>query len=344
MPIPVIVWGIVEIVAAAITAYEAYDALSELYEGVEGYRNNLDKAKKELDTLIEKLKEEIDRKISEKEEVPILLAAAAADRQGQVTRKASGRGAGNPLIEAAIEQKIPFRKVISMVCDKSNLEPLIQLRKKKGTHIEAKDIPKIKSKVLKELIARGIEEGADVKDLDAFVTVRLKQLTADLLFEFIDYALDWKSPLKCEVSFGPPTKYSDHPLDGGSETKLKRVGKLNPFYPNPPPNNRKSSIGADLIIPDYRKKRCDKNNIFAIVEIKFQNDTIDEEQFKNYDRLLKEAAKTKTAGHAIRYANKPVSSGGRLSLFRYPEDRWPDEDDEQDKDTTGKKTPAKKKR
>lgn len=341
MPIPVVVWAIVEIAAAALTAYEAYDALSELYEGLDGYKKNLDEAKKSLEKIIEKLKAEIDLKIEEKEEVPILLAAAAGDRLGQVTRRAAGRGAGNPLINTAIEQKIPFRKIISMVCEKADSLPMLQLRKKTGNSLKPQDVAKIKSKILKELVQRGVEAGTDIKDLDAFILVRLKQLTADLLFEFIDYAIDWKSPLKCEVSFGPKPGYSDHPVDDSS-TKLKRVGKINPFYPNPPPNNRKGSISADLIIPDYRKKRCNKNNIFAIVEIKFQNDRIEEEQFKNYEKLLDTASQVKTAGHAIRYANKPVSSGGRLSLFRYPEDKWPDKDDEQDKKKSTQKTGKKK--
>lgn len=336
MPVPVIIWAIIEIAAAALTAYEAYDALSELYEGLDGYKRNLDEAKKSLEKIIEKLKAEIDQKIEEKEEVPILLAAAAGDRQGQVTRRAAGRGAGSPLINAAIEQKIPFRKIVSMVCEKADSLPLLQLRNKTGNSLKPQDVAKIKSKILKELVKRGVEAGTDIKDMDAFVLVRLKQLTADLLFEFIDYAIDWKSPLKCEVSFGPPIGYSDHPADDSSGTKLKRVGRINPFYPNPPPNNRKGSISADLVIPDYRKKRCDKNNIFAIVEIKFQNDKIEEKQFIQYKKLLDEAAQVKTAGHAIRYANKSVSSGGRLSLFRYPEDKWPEEDEQ------GKKPPTQK--
>lgn len=341
MPVPLVVWGILELAAAALAAYETYDALSELYEGLDSYKKSLDEAKKSLEKVIEKLKAEIDLKIEEKEEVPILLAAAAGDRQGQVTRKAAGRGAGNPLINAAIEQKIPFRKVISLVCEKADSLPVLQLRNKTGNSLKPQDVAKIKSKLLKELVKRGIEAGTDIKDLDAFILVRLKQLAADLLFEFIDYAIDWKSPLKCEVSFGPPTGYSDHPI-GDSATQLKRVGKINPFYPVPPPNNRKGSISADLIIPDYRKKRCDKNNIFAIVEIKFQNDKIELVQFEQYKDLLKSAAKVKTAGHAIRYANKPVSSGGRLSLFRYPEDKWPDKDNEQDKKKSAQKTGKKK--
>ena len=341
MPLPVIVWAIVEIAAAAITAYEVSDALSELYEDIEGYKKNLDEAKKSLDKMLETLKKEIDQKIAEKEEVPILLKAADTDNRGAVTRKAAGRGARNLVISTAIEQKIPFRQIISMVCDKADSLPMLQLRNKKDSGIDVKDVTKIKSKVLRELVERGLEAGTDIKDMDAFIVVRLKQLTADLLFEFIDYALDWKTPLKCEVSFGPKPSYSDHPLESGSQTKLKRGGKINPFYPVPTPNNRKGSISADLIIPDYRKQRCDKNNIFAIVEIKFQNDSIEEEQFNQYKFLLKTAADTKTASNSVRFANRQISSGGRVSLFRYPEDRSPDEDDK-DKPKPAKKIPSKK--
>jgi hypothetical protein len=241
-----------------------------------------------------------------------------------MTRKAAGRGAGNSLINAAIEQKIPFRKVISEVCDKAEKMPVLQLRKKQG--IKVADIAKAKRKALEALLATSVEHIADV-DLDAFIVVRLKQLATSLLFEFVDYALDWKSPMKAEVSFGPNPGFSDHPLEAGSATQLKRVGKISPFYPMPAPNQRKGSISADLVIPDYRKKRCDKNNIFALVEIKFPNDKIDLKQFEQYDDLLEAGAKVKTASHAVRYNNQSVTSGGRLSLFRYPEDRWPDDDD-----------------
>lgn len=318
MPAPIIVpiLIIARIAIIALSAYEALDVLSELYEGLDKYNKGVDEAKKQLEKLIQGLKDEIDKKIEEKEEVAILLAAAGADPQSEVTKRGQGRGAGNPVISAAIQQKISFRKVISEVCEKADSMPVLQLRKKKG--VQLKDMPRAKRKALEELLRLSVEEIADV-DLDKFILVRLKQLTASLMFEFIDYCIDWASPMKCEVSFGPSPGFVDHPIESG--TRLKRVGKISPFYPFPSPNNRTGSISADLIITEYRKKPCDKNNIFAIVEIKFQGDRIEAEQFTKYEKLLKKAAKTKTDKSPVRFDNRPVSSGGRLSLFRYPEDK-----------------------
>ncbi|MDI3379066.1 hypothetical protein [Acinetobacter sp. V89_7] len=55
-------------------------------------------------------------------------------------------------------------------------------------------------------------------------------------------------------------------------------------------------------------------NIFALVEIKFQNDRIDKAQFDNYNDLKKQCANLK---HASKIT---ASEGFKLSLFRYPED------------------------
>jgi hypothetical protein len=191
---------------------------------------------------------------------------------------------------------------------------VLNLRRKKGVTI--RDLPKTKRIVLEKILEKGIEAITDA-DLEGLIVVRLKQLAANLMFEFIDHCIDWKSPLKCEVSFGPRPDFADHPVEGG--TKLVRLGDINPFYPAP--HRRTGSIAADLVIPDYRKKRCDKGNIFAIVEVKFPGDRIDKEQFDNYQQLLKRAAEVKTAAAPVRFDKKPVAYGGRLSLFRFPEDR-----------------------
>jgi len=118
--IPPLVLAIIEIVGAALTAYETVDAVKDFYECLEKYKLSIEDAKKALRETIEALEKEIEGKIEEKEEVAILLAAAGADPQSQTTRKAQGRGAGDPVINAAIEQRIPFRQVIGMVCDKAD--------------------------------------------------------------------------------------------------------------------------------------------------------------------------------------------------------------------------------
>jgi len=345
MPLPLIaiaIFEIIELVGVALTAYEALEVIKDIYQGLDKYYKGVDEAKKQLEHLIQNLKDEIDKKISEKEQVAILMAAAGADPQSQDTKNAKGRGAdgGGGVISAAIQQKIPFRKIISEVCDKANAMPVLQLRKKKGVSI--KDLPHVKRKALEEILQKSVEEIADI-DLEQFTIVRLKQFAANLMFEFVDYCLDWTSPLKCEVSFGPKPGYSDHPIEGA--TRLKRVGSVSPFYPVPSPNNRAGSISADLVINEYRKKPTGKANIFAIVEIKFAGDKIEEKQFNQYIFLLKEAANTKKKTNPVRFDKRNVSSGGRLSLFRYPEDRAvEDSDDKHAKDKQNKDKHTKKPR
>ncbi len=318
MPAPIVagVLVIARLVTLALSIYETLDVLTDLYEGLDKYNKGVDEAKKQLEKLIKDLKGEIDSLVDQKQQVAVLKSAAAVDPQNPATQRASGRGAEDAVIKAAVQQKIPFRRIISDVCEKADSMPVIQLRKKKG--VSVKDLPNAKRKALEEILRVGLENVADV-DLDGLILVRLKQLAASLMFEFVDHCLDWASPLKAEVTFGPPKQYTDHPVERG--TKLQRAGKVSPFYPFPKPNNRRGSISADLVINEYRKQRTDKNNIFAIVEIKFEGDKIDGKQFKQYDDLLVEAAKTKTKASPVRLNNEVVSSGGRLSLFRYPEDK-----------------------
>lgn len=318
MPAPIVagVLVIARLVTLALSIYETLDVLTDLYEGLDKYNKGVDEAKKQLEKLIKDLKGEIDSLVDQKQQVAVLKSAAAVDPQNPATQRATGRGAEDAVIKAAVQQKIPFRRIISDVCGKADSMPVIQLRKKKG--VSVKDLPSAKRKALEEILRVGLENVADV-DLDGLILVRLKQLAASLMFEFVDHCLDWASPLKAEVTFGPPKQYTDHPVERG--TKLQRAGKISPFYPFPKPNNRRGSISADLVINEYRKQRTDKNNIFAIVEIKFEGDKIDREQFQQYGELLKEAAKEKTKASPIRLNNEVVNSGGRLSLFRYPEDK-----------------------
>ncbi|MBS0426582.1 MAG: hypothetical protein JSR41_04750 [Proteobacteria bacterium] len=305
---------IIELLLLIVTVDEAVTTLEDLFEEYKKYRGSLEDMKKEIRKMLESLEKEIAKKIDEKEEVALLLAMTEVDPQGQQTRKAEGRGADGNVISAAIRQKIPFRDVITKICTLADKIPPITLRKHKGVQI--KDLPQAKRKVLEELLGRSIKELTE-QEAEQFILVRLKQLAVNLLFEFIDECLDWASPLKCEEAFGPPPKFEDHPVVGS--TRLKRIGKASPFYPSPF-QYQKGSIAADLVIQEYRHQRPDKSNIFAIVEIKFQGDRIEAKQFEQYQRLLREAAVVKTARTSIRYMDKVVNSGGRLSLLRFPED------------------------
>ena len=89
------------------------------------------------------------------------------------------------------------------------------------------------------------------------------------------------------------------------------------------PYKGKGVIGADIVIPEYRGEPLTLTNIFALVEIKFQGDRIDEEQFQNYERLKSQCA------HAKKASKITASEGFKLSLFRYPEDVSPKDQPQQ---------------
>ncbi len=123
-------------------------------------------------------------------------------------------------------------------------------------------------------------------------------------------------------------------------TRLLRTGNtLNPFYPAP--YRQRGSCSADLAIPDYRKQPLKKDNLFAIIEIKFPGDSIKKEQFVNYKELADTAAKIKTDAASLVRTNgqKGVGTGCRVALFRYPEDVAVDQKEPNHKKpkTSGKK-------
>jgi hypothetical protein len=331
--IPAAIWAIVEIATTALAADETAEAIRDFYESADKYPLGIEEAKKAQRETIQTLEQEIETKVDEKEEVTMLLAAAGADPQGPMTRKAQGRGAGDVVINAAIEQKIPFRQVIGLVCDKASGLPVLDLRKKRGLKIQ--DLPKVKREVLEQLLTMTAEQLASV-DLEQFILVRMKQLAANLMFEFIDHGLAWRSPMKCEVSYGPGPDFADHPLAPGSTTRLVRKGRINPFYPAP--HRAEGCIAADLVITERRGKRCDKGNTFAIVEIKFPGDRIERLPLARYRRLLDHGATVKTARAPHRFENRPVSSGGGLSLFRYPEDMPASWHEDKEPRKTGRKS------
>jgi len=325
---------------AAGTAYELYDVFDDIMDGTELYDKGLQEIQDEILKELEEIEDEIRFNVEEESEIAFLERLADDDPQGEDTSKALGRWPlvkkvitnkknqsvkikrpekpatkkanaykGKPEIKEAIQEKIPFRSIITRVCKQAYDVPLPQLRKKRG--VELKDALKVKSEAVKELLGEGWELVADV-DFEDFLVVKLRQLAASILFEFIDSLLEWESPLKSEVWYG--SGYADPLFDGGA--KLMRVGRVNPFFPSP---HGAGSIGADLIIPERRKEPAEKKNIFAIVEIKFPGDKIKLAQIESYIELLKKAEIDKDAD-GNRKDGKGTSYGGRLSLFRYPED------------------------
>jgi len=315
-----IFFGVVKVAALALTAYEVYSTGKDVLGGVDQFGHDLDKAKKELEEYIKDIKEEIGNNISAQKEVSALKALASKDPQRPATKKASGKGSGKTDVDAAIEQKIPFRKVISKICDTADMMPVLNVRKNKDAEkISPKKLIKLKKEALEYMIEKGVEQ-LPSQYQNVLSRTQLKQFAADLLFEYIDKLLEWKSPLKCEVCFSPPPEFKDPKMDSG--TKLKRSrSRLYPFFPAQYRGKKgKSSITADLVIPDYRKEPVAKDNLFAIIEIKFPSDPVDPDQIRRYKELLDAAVFTKTTKTSGVYKNI-VKKGGRLALFRYPIDR-----------------------
>lgn len=349
MAVPAVVWGLIELTALATTAYELYTFGEEVYDSVKKYEGDIGKAKEQVKKMLRELDEEIRINIDEKNEAAFLhkisggdVATQSATTKNSKARKGDETGAE---IKAAISQPIPFRKVIAMVCEQANKTPILNLRKRKG--IEVKDVIS-KKKIILEMLRIGVDElgGLSEEDINAFIQVQLKQLVASHMFEFIDELLEWRSPIKTEVSFGPEPGFADPKFDKGVKTRLERKGySHNPFYPAP--HRGKGTVAADLLIPDYRGLPCKKDNVFSIIEIKFPGDRAENKQFIVYRRLSEIISKEKSKEITLRRTNGKggVSVGTKIGLFRYPEDIPVDNkktDTNQEKNT--EKTTAKNKK
>lgn len=302
---------------AALTVYELYSYGSNLYEGQANYRQELERAKAEIKKIIHDLEKEFNGHLLYASEIAYLEKLRKDDPRNDETRQPRQRG--HQGFKKQISERIPFRKVISEVCDKANINSFPQLKKKKG--VKVSDLPKARQKILESWAGLILSEIVNEDIGSEFLIARLKQLAASIMFEFVDEILGWKAPIKTEVCFG--AKFEDPQLLFPGNPRLKRIGRfdLNPFYPTPY-HNQRGSIAADLVIAESRLEPISKTNLFAIVEIKFQGDSIKKEQFSKYDDLLKECkvAKEGKYGKKNNHSGKGIKEGGYLSLFRYPED------------------------
>lgn len=302
---------------AALTVYELYSYGSNLYEGQANYRQELEKAKAEIKKIIHDLEKEFNGHLLYTSEIAYLENLRKKDPQNPETRQPRQRG--HQGFKSQISERIPFRKVISQVCDKANANGFPQLKKKRG--VKVSDLPKARQKVLESWAGLILSEILDEDIGSEFLIARLKQLATSIMFEFVDEILGWKAPIKTEVCFG--AKFEDPQLLFPGNPRLKRTGSLdlNPFYPTPY-HNQRGSIAADLVIAESRLEPISKTNLFAIVEIKFQGDSIKKAQFSKYDDLLKacKIAKQTKYGKQNNYSGTGVNKGGYISLFRYPED------------------------
>jgi hypothetical protein len=349
---------IVKVVAVAMTLNELHDSGKSILEGVEAFEKNIETIKDKLREYIQSLQDEIEKNVNEKAELAYLHGLVKGDRriQSETTKKALGRRFGKPATDpiiAAITQKIPYRKLISMVCEQADKTPAFSLRRKKG--VDIKDAIKIKKEIAVRLLSLTLEELDLIDDIDGFIIVRLKQLVVSIVFELIDNVLEWASPLKAEACFGKgkylgetvfkDPKLTDPKQADGATTCLYRSGaKLNPFFP--PPHGR-GSISADLSITDYRKEPLSQKNLFALIEIKFKGDKPGDDQFKNYRDLSKACATAKNNVTPFDRTNgtNGVSKGCLVSLFRYPEDvavEPPDDGKNKKKKPGDTSTPPKK--
>jgi len=260
MPIPALAIAIVEVaVEAGVLAWRAW----RLYEAAQTAAELA-----QLTKMIAQYKALLSKDVLEalKKEIDIKSSQLALLDEGGNTQEKRGNWQGT--YTAFIERKIPFRFPISAIAKLANDAPITVPRK-------------IKKKL------------GGLVDID----VRLRQYTASVCFETVDSILDWQCPLKPEMAFNPSTKT---PYLGTPPTRPKRVEHLPyTFWPVP-----KGAIIPDLTIVEDRKKPAalmppQQDNVFAVVEIKFPNDRVKEDQMDEYVQLF---------------------SKNRVALMRIPED------------------------
>lgn len=113
---------------AALTVYELYSYGSNLYEGQANYRQELEKAKVEIKKIIHDLEKEFNGHLVYASEIAYLESLRKKDPQNTETR--APRQRGHEGFKKQISERIPFRKVISEVCEKANANGFPQLKRK----------------------------------------------------------------------------------------------------------------------------------------------------------------------------------------------------------------------
>lgn len=300
---------------AALSAYEVYQYGKDIYDKGSKFKDILEEAKKKLKPAIENMQKELNKGTAYGEAL-FLHQATNADKGGNISKKKTSRF--EQQYEEYIRTRIPYRDLISQICEMADKNGVPQLRKK--PKLTVKDLGLKKAKILALWAGMLLEEITD-KDLgDEFLICKLKQFAASIMFEYVDDILYWKSPLKTEVTFGP--KFQDPKYDPNIPLKLLRNDSdINPFYPSPY-GKRKGSFSTDIVIPETRLAEISKTNVFAIIEIKFENDTAKKEQMKLYSDFLKASKEAKEIkyGRFNNLSKTGMIHGGKLALFRYPED------------------------
>jgi hypothetical protein len=114
--------------------------------------------------------------------------------------------------------------------------------------------------------------------VETSIEVALKQTTASLMFEGMDEALSWTSPLKAEPCYNRSNRSA---YLGTPPTRPHRIGTVFPFWPRP-----RGSLAPDLVISEYRRQPFEVPNVFAAVEIKFPGDWVQKDQLDSYVGLM----------------------------------------------------------
>ncbi|MDF3841931.1 VRR-NUC domain-containing protein [Pseudomonas citronellolis] len=271
MPAPIaaaLIWGY-----RAYRIHQAYEAAQTAKE-VARMASDIAKRREEVKRVLKSVIESFSKEIHEKSST-----FAKVDAGGRST--VSRRGAEGATYKEYIERKIPFRPAISVACNWALSSPL-----------------KVPRRIRKKIPGSVIE---------TTIEVALKQTTASLVFEAIDNALDWKSPLKAE-----PNYLNGQPLLGEPATKPKRTSEIFPFWPRP-----RGSLAPDLVIVEYRQQPFHVPNVFVVVEIKFPNDWVKQKQLSEYADLMqknkRKVALLRVPEDCTGYTASEDGKGGRTS-------------------------------
>ncbi|HEY0819463.1 MAG TPA: VRR-NUC domain-containing protein [Rhizobacter sp.] len=222
-------------------AYEAAMTAAELAELAADMTRRKEQVLQAMRETIEKMRDEIDVRSS-------TFAAADTGGNSTISRRTGESGS----FRAYIERRLPFRPAISAVCRLALAIPIQVPRR-------------IRNRVPGDMVETTIE-------------VTLKQTTASLMFEGVDEALAWTSPLKAEPCYNAGTRRA---YLGTPSTRPHRIGRVFPFWPRP-----RGSLAPDLVISEYRRQPFEVENVFAAVEIKFPGDWLQPKQLNDYTRLM----------------------------------------------------------
>lgn len=260
MPAPIVV-AIGEVVALVIGAIGRVLLRKGAQEAAK--KAGQEAAKKALkDEVKDELKDQV-RDISQEmldeaiDAVKHVVGEAGEEMKQEANRKATelrliATGSPNPTAPRQPEYKdyyrrrIPFRPVICKLLCFADKNPVLGKRK---------------------LPAPTPGPDEEIK----YRVLELRQLTAAISFDLLDHALEHHSFIKSEVAFK-----RDGTAYMATGTQPKRIGQT--YWRKP-----RGSVSPDIAIVENRFEPPGPQNLFAVVDFKFQRDNIDRKQIDNYD-------------------------------------------------------------